>query len=400
MNCPPGAGVESAIALDLAGQPIGLGMPWWFWNFFGQQAVFVLRRQGPRACGVSRRARYAGLPDQQTDFAIVPLLVQPRLLNDPFSDCVCYLHFRFGGRAMLFDLGDISALSPREALRVTHVCVSHMHLDHFVGFDRLLRLFLYRETTLTLFGPPGLGDAVEAKLAAYSWNLLGPDSHDFSLDVSDWHEAGFVSRSVFRAREAFRRREAALVEAAPGVLHAEPEFCVEAAELDHGIASLAFALQETTRVNVHTARLDGMGLPVGPWLTEAKRAVRGGGAADVVFEPSAGRRVALGELLEAGALVTGPGQRVCYATDLAFTTENVGRLTRLARGADTLFIEAGFLDENREIAAARLHLTAAQAGGIARAAGVKRGVPMHFSARYAGREAQLRREFEEAFVCR
>lgn len=39
-----GATVESAAALDGNGQKIGLSMPWWFWNFFGQQAVFLLRR--------------------------------------------------------------------------------------------------------------------------------------------------------------------------------------------------------------------------------------------------------------------------------------------------------------------------------------------------------------------
>jgi methionine biosynthesis protein MetW len=39
-----GAKVESATALDANGARIGLSMPWWFWNFFGQQAVFLLRR--------------------------------------------------------------------------------------------------------------------------------------------------------------------------------------------------------------------------------------------------------------------------------------------------------------------------------------------------------------------
>src|SRR5690606_31722363 len=39
-----GATVESATALDAAGYRIGLKMPWWFWNFFGQQAVFLLKR--------------------------------------------------------------------------------------------------------------------------------------------------------------------------------------------------------------------------------------------------------------------------------------------------------------------------------------------------------------------
>ena len=39
-----GATVEKATALDANGQKIGLSMPWWFWNFFGQQAVFLLKR--------------------------------------------------------------------------------------------------------------------------------------------------------------------------------------------------------------------------------------------------------------------------------------------------------------------------------------------------------------------
>ncbi len=39
-----GATVESAMALNRQGHSIGVSMPWWFWNFFGQQAVFVLRR--------------------------------------------------------------------------------------------------------------------------------------------------------------------------------------------------------------------------------------------------------------------------------------------------------------------------------------------------------------------
>lgn len=39
-----GAKVERAVALDAAGQKIGVSMPWWFWNFSGQQAVFLLRR--------------------------------------------------------------------------------------------------------------------------------------------------------------------------------------------------------------------------------------------------------------------------------------------------------------------------------------------------------------------
>ncbi|WP_206452991.1 methionine biosynthesis protein MetW [Aurantimonas marina] len=39
-----GAKVELAMAINATGQKMGMKMPWAFWNLFGQQAVFVLRR--------------------------------------------------------------------------------------------------------------------------------------------------------------------------------------------------------------------------------------------------------------------------------------------------------------------------------------------------------------------
>ncbi|UIJ72420.1 methionine biosynthesis protein MetW [Aurantimonas sp. HBX-1] len=39
-----GAKVETAVAINATGQKMGMKMPWAFWNLFGQQAVFVLRR--------------------------------------------------------------------------------------------------------------------------------------------------------------------------------------------------------------------------------------------------------------------------------------------------------------------------------------------------------------------
>jgi methionine biosynthesis protein MetW len=41
-----GAKMERALALDAWGRPLRLNAPWWFWNLFGEQAVFLLSRRG------------------------------------------------------------------------------------------------------------------------------------------------------------------------------------------------------------------------------------------------------------------------------------------------------------------------------------------------------------------
>jgi methionine biosynthesis protein MetW len=38
-----GAEIERAVALDRSGKRVQVNAPWWVWNLFGEQAVFVLR---------------------------------------------------------------------------------------------------------------------------------------------------------------------------------------------------------------------------------------------------------------------------------------------------------------------------------------------------------------------
>jgi ribonuclease Z len=95
-----------------------------------------------------------------------------------------------------------------------------------------------------------------------------------------------------------------------------------------------------------------------------------------------------------------PGRRIAYVTDVGDTPANRDAIAALAAGSDRLYIEAAFLDADRDRAAARHHLTARQAGEIAALAGARRYTLFHHSPRYEGREAELEAEAASAFAGR
>ena len=83
------------------------------------------------------------------------------------------------------------------------------------------------------------------------------------------------------------------------------------------------------------------------------------------------------------------GQTLAYVTDAADHPANRAEIIRFAAGADRLFIEAAFLHRDRALADATRHLTARAAGEIARAAGVGRVTPFHFSGRYLAKSEEI-----------
>src|SRR5207245_10272601 len=124
---------------------------------------------------------------------------RPRLLNGHTGDPALLLSLRWQGRALLVDLGRIDRTPAPLLLPIEAVFVSHTHMDHFMGFDQLLRLLLARDATVRLYGPTGLADCVEGQLRGYTWNLTG--EYAFTIEVADNHD-----REVTDWRYAARRR--------------------------------------------------------------------------------------------------------------------------------------------------------------------------------------------------
>ncbi len=319
-------------------------------------------------------------------------LFHPRLINEPFGDPGVYVDFLFEKRALLFDLGDLHALSSRQLLKVTHAFVSHAHMDHFSGFDSLLRVFVGRKKVVHLFGPPGFIDRVEHKLASYTWNLIESYENELLFRVTEVSPEGSGSTADFSSPLRFVRGPATPVLLPGGVLVDEEAFLVRAALLDHRIPCLGYALEEKFHVNVWKSGLESLGLPTGPWLRELKSTVARGAPDDMLVEG-----IPLGTL-RAQALRIVPGQKIAYVTDVVFHAANAAAIVDLVRGADLLFIEATFAADEEERAAEKYHLTSRQAGLLGRRAGVKRLIPFHFSPRHSEEGDRLLREALEAFA--
>ncbi len=326
----------------------------------------------------------------------------PQLVNPPFGDPGLYVDFNFEQRALLIDLGDLAELPPRKLLRVTDAFVSHTHVDHFCGFDRLLRVCLGRHQGVRLFGPPGFAAQVGHKLAAYTWNLVQNYENDFVVEAWEYDPGGSMSGMRYRGHARFAGEALTEREARDGVLVDEPGFRVRAAALEHRTISLGYALEEKAHLHVMKDKLEKLALPSGPWLTELKRRVAQGAADDtpltIAWRDRSGPHERVGRVGELAreVLTTGRGEKIVYVTDVVYSPANVERIARLAADADRLFIECVFLDEDAEHAARKYHLTARQAGEIAGRAGAASVIPFHFSPRYMGREAELRAELGRA----
>ena len=169
-----------------------------------------------------------------------------RQLNGPFDDPGLYVRLIREGRALMFDLGFTTSLTPRDILKISDIFVSHTHVDHFIGFDTILRISLRKETPLRLYGPRGFIDCVEGKLRSYTWNII--EGYPLEIHVSEV-DGPVIKKAVFSAANSFKRINRGS-EPFNGILLKESFFSVMATVLDHQIPCLAFSLEEDFHINI------------------------------------------------------------------------------------------------------------------------------------------------------
>ena len=326
----------------------------------------------------------------------------PRLVNSPFGDPALYLPFVFQRQALLFDAGELSALSSRDILKIDYIFVSHTHMDHFCGFDQVLRVCLGRNKRIHTFGPDGFISHLSSKLSAYQWNLVDNFNYNLTIVATEITDS-MMKTQTFHSRDGFVAGNTPVASPFTGVVLETPAFTVTAAILDHQIPCLAFSLKERFHVNIMKPSLVDLGLLPGPWLKTfkdnlfRKRPPETRIKIPASHTTSSSKFFSLDELTRKVARITA-GQQVAYVTDVGFSDTNQVRIIGLSDGADHLFIEAAFLENDQEIARKKHHLTARQAGYLAAMANVKNYTVFHFSPRYTDRVDDIYNEARTAFL--
>lgn len=310
------------------------------------------------------------------------------LVGGVLGDPLLHVRLRHRKESLLFDLGDAAGLSPRVAHRVRAVFLSHAHLDHIAGFIWFLRARIGLFGPCKIFGPPDTITRIESFLNAITWDRIGANGPVF--EVSD-----LLGDRLRRARlqPGLPRVELPEQTLAERVIFKGDNYRVTAVTCDHKIPSIAYALIFDKEINVRKERLADLGFSTGPWLGRLKASIAADTLDEKISLPDSTTRSA-GELAADLTLIR-PGKRLVYATDMADTPANRRKLIDLSQGAHTLFCEAAFCEADWEKAAATQHLTTTAAVEIARAAGVERLAPFHFSKRYEDDPARVFSELHE-----
>lgn len=315
-----------------------------------------------------------------------------RLVNGSAGDPALYIDYPGKDGAYLFDAGENGALDPQRLGELQAVFITHHHIDHFIGFDRITRANLDKDKTLHVFGPANTIDKVHRRIKSYDYTFF--PFMKLVLEVCDVLPGRMRSARLECAKQ-FPEPVVVEREWKGPVIYENEDLMVETVPVDHTVPCLAFALVEKGGFHPDPVKLANGALRPGTWVSEVLALLRSGTVAGQTLEIQGGRFPA--ELLGEQYFAVSRGSRVAYVTDTAWSEAVQPGLVKLAQRAQRLYCDSFYSKAQARQAAAYRHMMAPQAGELARLAKVEELILMHFAPRYEGRYQTLIEEAREVF---
>jgi ribonuclease Z len=309
---------------------------------------------------------------------------ETRLVNGSTGDPALYVDYPGKNNALLFDAGELGNLDSQRLADLEAVFITHHHLDHFSGFDRVVRYNLDSDKTLHVFGPEGTITRVYQRIKSYEIQFF-----PFQKTVFKVHEVlGERLRwALLDCAEHFPEPAIEEEDWNGPVLFENAELKVEAMAVDHTVPCLAFALVEKAGYHPDAAKLQAGVLRPGPWVEQALTALQEDRPAETLLEIQGGK-FTLGLLAEQYFTLSA-GARVAYVTDTLWSKKVKPGLLKLAARASVLYCDSYYANAERKSAGIHRHMTATHAAELAKRARAQQLILMHFGPRYRGRYQEL-----------
>jgi len=217
------------------------------------------------------------------------------------------------------------------------IFLSHMHGDHVLGLPGLMQTMalMDRRNKLQVYGPNGIRHFLKSVREALQFGLTYP------VEIHEIYSAGIVC--------------------------AEPEYTIEAAESNHVMSGFAYGLIEKQRPGkFYPEKAKALGIPEGEIWSKLQRGEE--------VKLANGKTVKPEEIMGSNR----KGRKIVYTGD----TRPFKDFARFASGANLIIHEATLDDTLVEKADQDGHSTPSQAAEQAMKAKAKRLILTHISARY------------------
>lgn len=305
----------------------------------------------------------------------------------PFHDPAMLVTLTNQKESLLLDSGTLSRLKTRDLLRVRWLCLSHLHIDHLIGFDHLLRVRLFSDLPLTVFGPPGTSTVIGHRLKGYAWNLTS--GSPFEIQTFDLKETGGTDvGSRYRCHNQFDPETISAIQESPIYLY--DNLYLAWHPVDHGVPCYCFKLEKHSAPKFSLEICQSLGLNPGPWVKQ----LTSGAKLELEVEGELRDQDWLSQKLLSPPRIETLG----YLTDTKLAEPLRAKLISFFADVDRLICESAYLSHEADTATTNLHMTTHQVGQFAKDAGASKLTIFHLSRRHMenGPESHLR-EVQEMF---